>query len=70
MNFMTHGRKVWGWNSDENISEEPVYYYHAVGNHELEEAQVNNDLGGNQLGNLQYKLGQRNGKFRREVRRL
>ena len=34
-----------------------------MGNHEPEEVQVNNDLGGNQLGDLQYKLIQRNGKF-------
>ena len=39
--------------------------FHEVGNRELEEAQVNNDIEENRLGN-QYKLIRRNEKFSRE----
>ena len=48
------------WNSEVKISEEQVGDCHGVGNHELEEVQVNNDIEEDQLGNPQYELTQRN----------
>ena len=54
------------WNIEDKISDVPVDDCREVGNHELGEAKVNNDLSENQLGNLQYKLSLRNEKFNRE----
>ena len=55
-----------GWNSENKICEGPVGECREVGNRALEEDQVNTDLEENKLGDLQYKLSQRNGKFSRD----
>ena len=39
------------WNSREGILEEKVAYYHEMGNRELEEQQVNNEIAESQLAN-------------------
>ena len=51
-----------GWRIGVNILGKLVGDFHDVGKRGLEEAQVNNDVGGNQLGNQQYKLTHRNEK--------
>ena len=53
-------------NIDTNILEEQVGDFHEMGNSELEEQKVNNDIVGSQLENLQYKLPHGNGKYSRE----
>ena len=51
------------------VLEESVGDCREVDNRELEAGvRVNNDIAESQLGNLQYKLNRRNGKFSRERR--
>ena len=50
------GKVLEEWNSEAKSSEERGDDCHAVGNHELEESQVNNGIEESQLGNPKYKL--------------
>ena len=56
MNLKKHGGDTVEWNIEVKRLEEQVGDRHEVGNRELEEAQVNNDRGGNQLENPQREL--------------
>ena len=65
MNLWEWGKSLECGNSDGGNLENPVGDYR-LDNHELEEEmQVNTEIGENQLGRLQYKLGRGNGKYNR-----
>ena len=55
MNLKKHGGDTVEWNIEVKRLEEQVGDRHEVGNRELEEAQVNNDIAENQLGNPEDK---------------
>ena len=61
----SRGKGLEEWNSEVKISEEQVDDFHEAVNHELEEAEVNNDIEENQLANPQCELARGNGEYNR-----
>ena len=57
------GGDIWARNSEGKILEEQVDDCYEVGNNELDDAQVNNDIEENQLEHPQYKLVRRSEKY-------